>query len=70
MNNVGIFYGQLVHFGKFYRHLVYFVFICYILSRFGMLYHEKSGNPEDLKKYLTMKAFCHEMKEIQMFGFF
>jgi hypothetical protein len=26
-------------------HLVQFVVICYIVSRFGMLYKEKSGNP-------------------------
>jgi hypothetical protein len=26
--------------------LVYFVIVWYILIRFGMLYHEKSGNPD------------------------
>jgi hypothetical protein len=31
--------------GLFYDNLVRFVVICYILSRFGMLYIEKSGNP-------------------------
>jgi hypothetical protein len=29
-----------------YGHLVYFVVIWYIFSRFGILYQEKSGNPE------------------------
>jgi hypothetical protein len=29
----------------FYGHLVYFVVIWYISPRFGMLYHEKTGNP-------------------------
>jgi hypothetical protein len=29
-----------------YGHLVNFVVIWYILPRFGMLYQEKSGNPE------------------------
>jgi hypothetical protein len=39
------------NFGKFYGHLIYFIaiwyifVICGIFSRFGMLYHEKSGNP-------------------------
>jgi hypothetical protein len=31
--------------GIFYGHLVHFVAIWYIQSRFGMLYREKSGNP-------------------------
>jgi hypothetical protein len=54
-------YGLLVYlisiwyilfpFGIFYFHLVYFIAIWYIfghlvyLSRFGVFYHEKSGNP-------------------------
>jgi hypothetical protein len=29
-----------------YGHLVYFVVIWYIFHRFGMLYQEKSGNPD------------------------
>jgi hypothetical protein len=29
----------------FYGHLVYFVVIWYIFSRFGILYQEKYGNP-------------------------
>jgi hypothetical protein len=43
--DVGVFY---VHFGLFYRNLVYFVdfmFISYIFPRFGILCPEKSGNP-------------------------
>jgi hypothetical protein len=31
--------------GIFYFHLVYFVVIWYIFSRFGILDQEKSGNP-------------------------
>jgi hypothetical protein len=31
--------------GILYGHLVHFVVIWYIFSRFGMLYREKSGNP-------------------------
>jgi hypothetical protein len=30
----------------FYGHLVYFVVMWYIFPRFGILYQEKSGNPE------------------------
>jgi hypothetical protein len=48
MEEVGIFYGQLVclrPFCIFYGHLVYFVVIWYIILRFGILYHEKSGSP-------------------------
>jgi hypothetical protein len=32
-------------FGISYGHLVHFVVIWYIFSRFGMLYQENSGNP-------------------------
>jgi hypothetical protein len=32
--------------GLFYGHLVHFVVIWYILIHFGILYREKSGNPE------------------------
>jgi hypothetical protein len=31
-------------FGTFYDHLVHLVFIWYILSGFGIMYQEKSGN--------------------------
>jgi hypothetical protein len=36
----------LMPFGIFCGHLAYFVVIWYIFSRFGMLHHEKSGNPD------------------------
>jgi hypothetical protein len=32
--------------GKFYGHLVHFVVIWYIFIRIGILYREKSGNPD------------------------
>jgi hypothetical protein len=32
--------------GLFYGHLVYFMLIWYNYSNFGMLYQEKSGNPD------------------------
>jgi hypothetical protein len=37
----------------FYGHLVYFVVICYIFPHVGILYEEKSGNPnvEPLSQY-------------------
>jgi hypothetical protein len=41
MENVGIFYGPLVHFTA-----IWYVFVIwYISSCFGMLCQEKSGNP-------------------------
>jgi hypothetical protein len=39
---LGIFYED---FGIFYAQLVHFVLIRYILSGFGIMYQEKSGNP-------------------------
>jgi hypothetical protein len=55
MENLGIFYDDLVYFtaignilcpfGIFRGHLVYFVVIWYISPHFGILYQEKSGNP-------------------------
>jgi hypothetical protein len=32
-------------FGKFHGHLLYFMVIGYIFTRFGILYQYKSGNP-------------------------
>jgi hypothetical protein len=32
-------------FGKFYGHLVHYMFIWYIFAGFGIKDHEKSGNP-------------------------
>jgi hypothetical protein len=29
----------------FYGHLVYFIVIWYVLSRFGIIHQQKSGNP-------------------------
>jgi hypothetical protein len=46
--NVDIFHGYLENlwtFEIFYDHLVRFVFIWYIVSCFGIMYQEKSGNP-------------------------
>jgi hypothetical protein len=36
----------LLTIGIFHEHLVYFVFIWYIYSGFGVMRKEKSGNPE------------------------
>jgi hypothetical protein len=36
----------LRHLEIFYGHLVYFVVIWYIFPSFGILYQEKSGNPD------------------------
>jgi hypothetical protein len=52
MEHVGIFYVHLVYLCILrpseivYGHLVYFSPFWYIFPRFGMLYQEKSGNPE------------------------
>jgi hypothetical protein len=49
MEDVGIFYGHLVHFTVFCYILLTFGIVCGILvyfSRFGILYQEKSGNPD------------------------
>jgi hypothetical protein len=40
------FKGYLLLFGIFYVHLVYFVVILVYFSSIGMLYQEKSGNPD------------------------
>jgi hypothetical protein len=40
-------------FGIMYGHLVYFGVILVYFSRFGMLYHEKSGNPGSSSKLIT-----------------
>jgi hypothetical protein len=37
---------MLWSFGQFSGYLVYFVAIWYIFPRFGILYQEKSGNPD------------------------
>jgi hypothetical protein len=48
MEDVGIFYGHLVHFTVFYYILLTFSIVCGNLvyfPRLGILYQEKSGNP-------------------------
>jgi hypothetical protein len=48
VEDVGIFYGHLVHFTVFWYILLTFGIVCGNLvyfSRFGILYQEKSGNP-------------------------
>jgi hypothetical protein len=48
LEDVGIFYGHLVHLWSFLifnGHLVYFVVIWYIFPHFGISYQEKAGNP-------------------------
>jgi hypothetical protein len=47
--DVGIFYGHLVHFTVFCYILWTFGIVCgnlLCISRFGILYQEKSGNPD------------------------
>jgi hypothetical protein len=50
MENVGIFYGPFVYFTALwfflYGHLVFFMAIWYIFPSFGILYKDKSGNPD------------------------
>jgi hypothetical protein len=49
MEDVGVFRAILSILrpnGEFYEHSVQFVVIWFIFSRFGMLYREKSGNPD------------------------
>jgi hypothetical protein len=67
MEDVGIFYGHLVHFTDFCYILWTFGIVCGNLiyfSRFGILYEEKSGNPEQKTKIyhetiLTTAAFTN-----------
>jgi hypothetical protein len=42
--------GTSLPFGISYGHLAYFVAILVFFPRFGMLYEEKSGNPDPLAK--------------------
>jgi hypothetical protein len=49
LDDVGIFYGYLIilrPIGKFKGNLLHFVVIWYIFPHFGVLYQEKSGNPD------------------------
>jgi hypothetical protein len=38
-------------------HSAHFVFICYILSRFGMLFQEKYGNPGHNLEDINVKLY-------------
>jgi hypothetical protein len=53
MEDVGIFYGQLVYFTYshliFYGHVVYFLVIWYTFPNFGIVYQEKSDNPDSYR---------------------
>jgi hypothetical protein len=56
MEDVGTFYGHLVNFPVIWHVLWQFGTCSHVLvhfTRFGMLYQEKSGNP-DRKKHLYM----------------
>jgi hypothetical protein len=46
----------LMPFGTFCGHMLYFVIIWYIFSRFGMMYKEKSGNPAADATYNVSKS--------------
>jgi hypothetical protein len=48
MEDVGIFYAHLVYFTAVWY--MYIMSIWYIFPHFGMLYQEKSGNP-DVHRY-------------------
>jgi hypothetical protein len=55
MEDVGIFYGHLVHFTVFCYILLTFGIVrgnLVYCSRFGILYKEKSGNPDRLASNL------------------
>jgi hypothetical protein len=45
-----MFFCILWRFDIFYDHLVHFVLMCYIFSRFGIMYQEKSGSPELMRR--------------------
>jgi hypothetical protein len=44
------------HLKYFYGHVVYLVIIWYIFPRFGMLYQEKSGNPDTLAVFISART--------------
>jgi hypothetical protein len=65
MEDVGIFYGHLVHFTVFWYILLTFGIFCGNLlyfSRFGILYREKSGNP-DMYKSRSVGSLCFPAQE-------
>jgi hypothetical protein len=53
-------------FGIFCGHWVYFMVVLYIFPRFGMLYQEKSGNPDQNIFLLTnlKQSLCDSYKPI------
>jgi hypothetical protein len=63
MENVDIIYGHLEYLMAICYTLVYLVVICYIFPSIGLMYQEKSGNPErvaehhqsDIKEATTLK---------------
>jgi hypothetical protein len=64
----------ILQFGIFGGHLVNFMAILFIFSRFGMLHQEKSGNPgtesrhERLgHRYFDFKCFLAATKDCQIF---
>jgi hypothetical protein len=72
MVSVGILYGHLVYlrpFGLCHCHLIYFVVIWYIFSRFGMSYHKKSGKPARgwfSSNYLVRKLHIMNYKNLEL----
>jgi hypothetical protein len=57
MENLAIFYDNLVYFTAFGNILVYFVVIWYIFPCFGIWDREKSGNPDLGTKYFESVKF-------------
>jgi hypothetical protein len=48
----------LWRFGIFYAHLVHFVFVWYGFSGFGVMYQEKSGNPDKAPCLFSREKMC------------
>jgi hypothetical protein len=64
MEGVGIFYGHLVHFTVFCYSLWTFGIVrgnLVYFSRFGILYQEKSGNPDNIYIPLKKSETCHQV---------
>jgi hypothetical protein len=67
LENVDITYDHLDFLQIFYDHLVHFVFIWYIFSGFGIMYPEKSGNPDNKtgEQFFGKKLFrCARHKSV------
>jgi hypothetical protein len=56
----------LLQFGTFCGNLVHFMVIWYIFSRSGILYHEKSGNPDRNPKRSSDTCFKHNSDVAQL----